>query len=133
MSVFTFSGSGWIVAPMARAPHTILAVRSTRAALWSAFSGEDPQVTRPWLASRAAPRSARWLATSSPSSDAAGALVLAARHVAAHVHHDLLDDRGDRFVGEREHRGVHGVGVDHAPELGVAAQRGEVEVLLGGR
>ena len=39
MSSFTRSGSGWSVAPIARAPHTILAVRSTSAALWSAFSG----------------------------------------------------------------------------------------------
>ena len=31
MSRFTFSESGWIVAPMARAPHTIFAVRSTSA------------------------------------------------------------------------------------------------------
>src|SRR6478735_431165 len=68
MSWFTLSGKGWMVAPMARAPWMIWAVRSTRAALWRAFSGVDAQVTRPWLARRAAPRSARWLATSSPSS-----------------------------------------------------------------
>ena len=54
----------------------------------------------------------------------ARALVLAARHVAADVDDDLLDDGWDRLVGEGEHRGVDGVGVDHGAELRVGAQRG---------
>ncbi len=64
--------------------------------------------------------------------DRAGALVLAAGDVTAEIHHHLFDDGRDGLMGEGEHGGVHGMGVDHRSELGVAAQRRQVQVLLGG-
>ena len=117
------SGRGTI-SPRRCAPHTISAVRSTSPAMCSTSAGLLPTTNSPWLA----------MSTALAVADAAGDLVgeldrcrwsrtSATGTSPPDVHHELLDHRGDRLAGQREHRAVLGVAVHGRVDLGIAAQR----------
>src|SRR3954452_12390618 len=60
----------------------------------------------------------------------AGHRILSDRHVAPHVDRELVDRRGDRLPGQREHRRIDRVCVDDGSDLGKPLVTGQVHELL---